>query len=179
MVCEALTDAEDSFERSDEDKRRGMSWASNEFKVLEVLAGEPPKPTELNSYRWVDAPGRRERPIRKGERVIWMCYRVYTDGWSPQLAKAMAATPANRRAALEAVEAERVWSGPSQGLQCRLTAPKTTVAMGERMSFQLDLRFVPHAWDAPKLNLLNRSDQAEKVLITFEDAKNGRFYQVP
>ena len=91
-VCEALDEA--AFLTGDLGTWEG--W--QHFKVLQVLAGKGPNSgKEIPvSYRYFDHPGLRERPIQKGEQVIWIMHSLNPPGCIG--AKALADTPENRLA---------------------------------------------------------------------------------
>ncbi|MHC4389607.1 MAG: hypothetical protein ACYSX1_13515, partial [Planctomycetota bacterium] len=91
-VCEAV---DEGLHVQDED---GGVWEGlQKFKVLEVLAGdESNSGKEIRvSYPYFDHPGLRERPIRQGERVIWIAHKSQAPQYNGP--KALADTSENRQ----------------------------------------------------------------------------------
>ncbi len=89
----------------------GVSHASQEFRVLTILAGEGPA-GQVVKFGYICLYPGRERPIEKGERVIWVARKAgYGSQRQPNARpygiKALPDTPENRKAVIEAVKTER------------------------------------------------------------------------
>jgi len=85
----------------------GVYEGRQKFKVVEVLSGKgPASGKEIDIwYRYFHHPGLRERPIKKGERVIWIVCSGESQAYFG--IKALADTQQNRDAVKKAVKAHR------------------------------------------------------------------------
>ena len=128
-VCEALvepTPVVGSF------TGRSQTLARQQFKVLKALGGvsTPNHALEL-LYAYVHDSRAQERPLKKGERVIWIVRqaRGATTVWLGF--KALPDTPENRKAVIEGVKKDAYWGPVSNGLQCRLLPLEQMVQVTE------------------------------------------------
>ncbi|NQU19976.1 MAG: hypothetical protein HQ567_01740 [Candidatus Nealsonbacteria bacterium] len=130
-VYEAVSEPSVGHEISQEDEQQRRFHADQWYNIVEVLGGNPGKEgspdyrypvtgrkRDHHSYAYFDAPDCRERPIRKGERVIWISYRWgYRDGGFVSVRKALQDTPENRAAVGRAIEDEQR-RGPTRMTSC-------------------------------------------------------------
>jgi beta-lactamase regulating signal transducer with metallopeptidase domain len=103
----------------------GVLNENQSFKLIQLLSGQTPPADEFKvRYRWTCNPVPLERPIRKGERVIWLLARLEGTRVAGQLPfrgiKALSDTPENRKAVVAAatLHEEPSWGEAVNGLQC-------------------------------------------------------------
>ena len=77
----------------------GVIHATQKFKIVELLTPKGPQSGEINiGYKYFDIPGRRERAIKKGERIIWLVSKRKAPAYPEyEGRKALADTTQNRK----------------------------------------------------------------------------------
>ncbi len=132
-VCEALGVL------PDHSRETGMRRGVQKFKILEVLAGAGPDAVAVElRYTRSNLPDRRERSLRKGERVIWIVRKRDQSAVPPwEGAKALPDTPENRQAVIEAVKGEAGSEGAA-GPDAGEERNEVTFHEGARVTLELE-----------------------------------------
>ncbi|MHC4707514.1 MAG: hypothetical protein ACYS8I_10570, partial [Planctomycetota bacterium] len=95
---EGLIFSNTSYESSPE--RAVIGTCSQKFRIVKALAGRTPTSGEVFlQYGYLDGPSCFERPVKKGERLIWTVHWRQVGGYTG--VKALADTPENRAAVIK------------------------------------------------------------------------------
>ena len=117
-ICEALNEPQAVSD---------ATGAYQKFKVHACLDGTPPAGKTFNlNYHYYAYSSPPERPVRKGEKVIWIVSKR-ADPYKG--VRVLAYTPENHKAVDEAVLVERYAGKAVNGLKLTLRAAKATTAM--------------------------------------------------